>query len=29
MDEGDDASFYFMPRLVHHIDDGARDALTK
>jgi len=29
LDEGDDASFYFMPRLVHHIDDGARDALTK
>ena len=29
MDEGEDSSFYFMPRLVHHIDEGAREALTR
>ena len=27
-DESDDARFYAHPRLVHHIDDGARAAVT-
>ena len=27
-DESDDAQFYVWPRLVHHIDDGARAAVT-
>ena len=29
LDEEDDSSFYTEARLVHHIDEGAREALTK
>ena len=28
-DDADDAEFYVLPRLVHHLDQPARDALTE